>query len=190
MKKFLFTLAALLMVGTAYGENYLYIEDFEVTPEFLAQTSGKQREVTVDVKAHYDQYVSAFMVWINSPEGITNRDALAGAAMTQSGYTRTGNPIDRQVALSVSENVNIFIAAWTEADFYYPEGLDPDEDDPVSVGSVKWAPGDYAQMFTLTVRFAQDFTGGDIMVITEPAASGTDPRGDVCPKDEHWVLAM
>ena len=189
MKKFLFTLAALLMVGTAYADNYLYIEDFEVTPEFLAQTSGKAREMTLDVKAHFDQYTSAFMVWINSPEGITNRDALAGAAMTQSGYTRTGNPIDRSVALAVSEGVDIFIAAWTEADFYYPEGLDPDEDDPVGVGSVKWAPGDYDQMFTLTVRFAQDFTGGDIMVITEPSCSGTDPRGECCPKGEHFEIA-
>ena len=189
MKKFLFTLAALLMVGTAYADNYLYIEDFEVTPEFLAQTSGKAREMTLDVKAHFDQYTSAFQAWIISPEGITNRDALAGEAMTQSGYTRTGNPIDRSVALSVSEGVDIFISAWTESDWYYPEGLDPDEDDPVAVGSVKWAPGDYNQMFTLTVRFAQTFTGGDIMVITEPSCAGTDPRGECCPKGEHWEVA-
>ena len=185
MKKFLFTLAALFMVSTASAEDYLYIEDFEVTPEFLAQTSGKAREMTLDVKAHFDLFVSAFQVWINTPEGITNRDALAGAAMTQSGYTRTGNTIERSVALSVSEGVDIFIAAWQENDWYYPEGLDPDEDDPVAVGSVKWAPGDYAQMFTLTVRFAQDFTGGEIMVISEPACAGTDPRGECCPKDEH-----
>ena len=185
MKKFLFTLAALFMVSTASAEDYLYIEDFEVTPEFLAQTSGKAREMTLDVKAHFDLFVSAFQVWINTPEGITNRDALAGAAMTQSGYTRTGNTIERSVALSVSEGVDIFIAAWQENDWYYPEGLDPDEDDPVAVGSVKWAPGDYAQMFTLTVRFAQDFAGGEIMVISEPACAGTDPRGECCPKDEH-----
>ena len=191
MKKFLFTLAALMMVGTSFAEtgNYWYIEDFEVTPEFLAQTSGKLREVTVDVKAHFDQYVSAFQIWINSPEGITNRDALAGEAMTQDGYTRTGTPITRSVALSVNEDVNIFIAAWTENDWYYPEGLDPDEDDPVAVGSVKWAPGDYNQMFTLTVRFAQTFEGGDIMVISEPACAGSDPRGECCPKDEHHEIA-
>ena len=187
MKKFLFTLAALFMVGTASADNYLYIEDFEVTPEFLAQTSGKAREMTLDVKAHFDLYTSAFMVWINSPEGITNRDALAGEAMTQSGYTRTGNPIERSVALSVSEGVDIFIAAWQENDWYYPEGVDPDEDDPVAVGSVKWAPGEY-NMFTLTVRFAQDFTGGDIMVITEPSCAGTDPRGECCPKGEHFEV--
>jgi hypothetical protein len=30
MKKFLFTLAALLMAGSAFADNYLYIADFEV----------------------------------------------------------------------------------------------------------------------------------------------------------------
>ena len=37
MKKFLFTLVALLMAGTAFAaDNYLYIEDMELTQEQAA----------------------------------------------------------------------------------------------------------------------------------------------------------
>ena len=185
MKKFLFTLAALLMVGTAYADDYLYIEDFSVTPEFLAQTAGKQRRVDVAVKAHFETYVSAWMVWVNPPEGIEMKNAAEGADMTIHTLDAVGNDKDIPVSLNASLENKKFIAANSVAGYYYPEGADPDEDDPVKVGAAKWDPVDYNEMFVITFQFAQDFTGGDIVVITEPSCSGTDPRGETCPDGQH-----
>ena len=188
MKKFLFTLAALLMVGSAYADDYLYIEDFSVTAEFLAQTAGKQRRVDVPVKAHFDTFVSAWMVWVDPPEGIEMKNAVEGADMTLNTLDAIGNDKAIPVALNVSLENHKFIAANAVAGYYYPEGADPDEDDPTPVGAAKWEPGVYESMFVITFQFAQDFTGGDIVVITEPSCSGTDPRGEVCPKNQHHEI--
>ena len=66
MKKFLFTLAALMMAGSLCAENYFFIEDFEVPQDKLGGT------VKVDVKAHFDNYVSAWQFDLHlSPEGVT-----------------------------------------------------------------------------------------------------------------------
>jgi len=186
MKKFLLTIAALFMVGTAFADNYLYIEDFEVTPEFLAQDKAKDRQMDVVVKAHFDHYVQAWQVWVTPSEGMENRNAVAGADMTLPGYDRIGNEVTRSTTLKMDDNVTNFIAAWDELDYYYPEGSDPDEDDPVSVGAVQWAPGDYDEMFIVTLRFAKEFTGGEILVATEPAGHA-DPRAEeTIPKNEHF----
>ena len=84
MKKFLFTLAALMMAGSLCAENYFFIEDFEVPQDKLGGT------VKVDVKAHFDNYVSAWQFdlgYVNEdgdvvmnqlPEGITKVTSAAG----------------------------------------------------------------------------------------------------------------
>ena len=60
--------------------------------------------------------------------------------------------------------------------------MDPDNDDPVTYGANKWL-GDYEQMFTITFQFAQDFQGATMVVRTAPA-SGADPRGPVCERNQ------
>ena len=77
MKKFLFTLAALLMAGSLYADNYLYIEDFEVAQADMGDY------IEVPVMAHFDQYVSAWQVNITLPDGLTfDGNAEAGEDMT------------------------------------------------------------------------------------------------------------
>ncbi|MBR4829934.1 MAG: hypothetical protein IKZ92_09060 [Muribaculaceae bacterium] len=182
MKKFLFTLAALLMAGSLCAEEYLYIDDFEVSQELLAQTAGKNRRMDVPVKAHFDYYVSAWTVELTLPEGVQLKNAVEGADMTLHTLDAVGNDKDIPVTLNTSlENLR-FIAANAGAGYYWPEGADPDEDDPVTCGAAKWI-GDYAEMFIVTLQFAQDFTGGDLVVRTQPS-SGADPRGEVCPKNQ------
>jgi hypothetical protein len=63
MKKFLFTLAALMMMGTAYADDYLYVKDFEVAEADLGTD-----ELAIPIAAHFDYAVSAWEVWINLPE--------------------------------------------------------------------------------------------------------------------------
>ena len=188
MKKFLFTLVAFLMAGSMFADNYFYVEDFEVTPEFLAQESGKARQLDVAVYAHFDDMVSGWQTNLTLPEGVTVRNAEAAEGMTIHGLNALGNPKDYNVALSSNLETQRFIGASTEAGYYYPEGADPDEDDPTPIGANKWLPGDY-KMFIMTLRFAQDFAGGQITFETT-AASGQDPRIDSgeysAPTGETW----
>jgi hypothetical protein len=188
MKKFLFTLVAFLMAGSMFADNYFYVEDFEVTPEFLAQESGKARQLDVAVYAHFDDMVSGWQTNMTLPEGVTVRNAEAAEGMTIHGLNALGNPKDYNVALSSNLETQRFIGASTEAGYYYPEGADPDEDDPTPIGANKWLPGDY-KMFIMTLRFAQDFAGGQITFETT-AASGQDPRIDSgeysAPTGETW----
>ena len=179
MKKFLFTLAALMMMGTAYADDYLYIEDFEVTPEFLA---GDDLFMDITVKAHFDTYTSAWQVWVNCPEGIVPIMGEALPDMTIKGFNRMGRPVDHIVALMQNADFpEKYIAASTEADYQDIDGTN------TSVGAAKWAPGEY-DMFTLWVEFSPEFTGGQIVVVTEPSVSGDDPRGECCPKGQHHEI--
>ena len=185
MKKFLFTLAALLMAGSMVAENYLYMEDFEVSQELLAQTAGKNRRMDIPLKAHFDNRVSAFTVTLTLPEGVDLKNAVAGPDLNINTLDAVGNPkvVVNDVNFSAADSK--IIVACVTAGYYYPEGADPDEDDPVTCLAAKWEPGDYDCMVTVTLQFAQEFTGGDLIVKTEPA-SGQDPRGNTCPKNEVW----
>ena len=179
MKKFLFTLLALFMASTAFATNeYFYMDDIQVTKSFLAQTGSKARDADIPVKAHFEARVSAWQVDLTLPEGVTLRNAKAGSDMTLHTLDAVGN--DRPIAVEVSSQtaVNRIIVANQIAGYYYPEGADLDEDDPVTCGAAKWEAGEYEMMMIITLRFSQDFTGGEITVQTAPA-SGQDPRGGI-----------
>ena len=182
MKKFLFTLAALLMVGSLSAEEYMYIDDFEVSQELLAQTAARNRRIDVPVKAHFDYYVSAWQVDLTLPEGISSYSSAAGPDMTIPYMNKDVEDVVTIVTLNANDDVARYIAASTAAGYWFAPGMDPDNDDPVSYGAVKWL-GDYECMFTVKLQFEQTFTGGDIIVVTQPA-SGADTRGEVCPRGE------
>ena len=98
MKKFLFTLAALLMAGSLYADNYLYIEDFEVAQADMGDY------IEVPVMAHFDQYVSAWQVNITLPDGLTfDGNAEAGEDMTISYINDKGK--NKTYTLSLSQTV-------------------------------------------------------------------------------------
>ena len=172
MKKFLFTLAALLMVGSLSAEEYMYIDDFEVSQAEL----GSQIEVSV--KAHFDYYVSAWQVNLQLPEGITIAEAWEGDDMTISYKTSTGRTSSYPITLSASLENAAFIAASQKEGYYQVDGA------WVSYGAIKWEAGDYENMFGLLFDVAADFNGGEIVVVTQPA-SGADPRGEVCPRGQY-----
>ena len=164
MKKFLFTLAALMMAGSAFANDYLFIEDFQVP-----QGGG---EVEVTVKAHFDAYVSAWQVNLQLPEGVTIAEAWEGDDMTIAYKTSTGRNANYPVTLSSSLENAAFIAASQKDGYYQVDGA------WVSYGAIKWEAGDYENMFGMILVFPADFTGGQIKVRTAPA-SGQDPRGPI-----------
>ena len=182
MKKFLFTLVALFMAGSLLAEdNYMYIEDFQVTQEFLAQTSAKKRRVTVSVKADFPEYVSAWQLFWDLPEGISVYALVPGTTYDLTYMNAMEQDITFTPGLSVDMNNNTAIAAvLLEQGYYYEEGMDPDEDDPVSYGNPKWL-GQYEDYLQMTLQFEMDFAGGDLTLTTEPSSTN-DPRGPICPK--------
>ena len=178
MKKFLFTLLALFMASTAFATNeYFYMDDIQVTKSFLAQTGSKARDADIPVKAHFEARVSAWQVDLTLPEGVTLRNAKAGSDMTLHTLDAVGNDKAIPVEVNAQTAVNRIIVANAIKGYYYPEGADPD-DDPVTCGAAKWEAGEYEMMMIITLRFSQDFTGGEITVQTAPS-SGQDPRGGI-----------
>ena len=189
MKKFLFTLAALMMAGSAFADNYFFIEDFEVPQDKLGST------MKVDVKAHFDNYVSAWQfdlgymeengdVVMNAlPEGITKVTSAAGADMKNMPYTGDDGEDYDDYSPNLKKGMDgtrIIVAA--DQGNYSPDGE--------LYGCVKWAPADYGQMWTFTFTIAADFKGATLVLQTAPSC-GTDTRPEVqenaCPKNETFV---
>ena len=177
MKKFLFTLAALLMAGSAFADNYLYIADFEVAEAELGT------EIAVPVKAHFDNRVSAFELWITPPEGMEIVDFEAGADMKgMKYYNQRGREGSIDASITTLDNMHfVAITSATTVGYYQDE-----EGNWVPYLAIKWEPGDYEEMLILYVEVAEDFAGGEVSVRTMPA-SGEDPRGNTCPKGEDWT---
>ena len=162
MKKFLLTLVALFMAGSAMADSYLYMEDMMVS----------YGQVTVPVKASFDGRVSGFLVDVTYPEGLTPVSAEAGPGMTLNYIDKNG--IDRIADASFYPNsaFNRFIGV--TMDFGY---WDPDETGIYEkYGVIKWDAGEYEEMFYLTFDVADDFQGGQILLETQ-VSGGEDARG-------------
>jgi hypothetical protein len=172
MKKFLFTLAALMMAGSAFAADYFYLEDFEVPASALG-ASGTAGRINVNVKAHFDNYVSAWQVWFTVPEGLTIQGHRAGTDLTLAGHDDFGDPKTFTPNLKVSPDKLSVIVACDEADY---------SEDGDYYGCMKWTPGDYDQMWIVVFNAAADFAGGEVTVLTEPAC-GQDVRPEVTPTD-------
>ena len=170
MKKFLFTLAALMMAGSAFAGNYFYIEPFEVPASALGAT-GTAARINVDVKAHFDNYVSAWDVAMTLPEGLTVQGVRAGSDLTLSYLDEFGDPATVTPTLNkmLTTNPVKVIVAQQEAGY---------DEDGITYGAVKWAPGDYNQMWIFVFNATADFAGGEVTINTV-AACGNDTRPEV-----------
>ena len=152
--------------------NALYIEDFEIPRNKLG------RNITVPVKAHFDNRVSAFDVMITMPEGMETVDFEIGSDMKgMEYYNQRGRVGTIDAAVTTLDNQHfIGITSATTTGYYQDE-----EGNWVPYLAIKWEPGDYEEFMILYVEVAEDFQGGDITVVTKPA-SGEDPRGNTCPR--------
>ena len=189
MKKFLFTLAALLMAGSLCAqENYLYVPDFELTQE--EATNGVQNKA-IFVVAHFDSYVTTIDWTINFPEGVE----FVSANMPNS-----AKPYIYQYVDVEDEETGEIVPTLTRQRMNpqlfgdYPHyitttslGATSDqcysEDGSVCYGAPKWG-GDGVEFnfYRFVINIAPGFEGGDITVHTEPACTD-DPRGNTCPKN-------
>ena len=167
MKKVLFTLAALMMAGSAMADDYMYIPDFEVSQDQLGTT------IEVLVAAHYDAAVSAWDLVFQMPEGMEISYAEQGADMTID-YIKQNGRAGQLLAPFYFQEAGHYITAVADPGFWQVDGA------WVSYGAIKWLPGDYEEMVYMEVAVAADFKGGEITVITTPSC-GQDTRPDVTP---------
>ena len=165
MKKFLFTLAALFMAGSALADSYLYIDDMTITQ---AEVEAGQR-IEVKVKAHFDARVSGFDVQIAIPEAWTlfnNGQCRKGADMTISYLDSFGDPAT--VSAGLSGNAYHAIGIFT----------DPGYEDYAmeSYGVAKWEAGDYENFYSFYIMPDEALATGELTVSTI-VTSGNDTRG-------------
>ncbi len=170
MKKFLFTLAALMMAGSLCAEEYLYIPDFEVKQDELGT------EIEVAVSAHFDAAVSAWDVYFTYPEGLTCTGVEKGDDWTIATYNNRGRAIQFDAPLyGATEPYDHMITAIADAGY---------NEDKTTYGCVKWLAGDYEYYLTLYFEVAEDFQGGQIAIKTMPAC-GADNREGVVPCEKN-----
>ena len=170
MKKFLFTLAALFMAGTAMADSYLYIDDFEIAQDQIGT------ELTIPVQAHFDARVSAMEIQIQYPEGLVATFCEAGADCAVSIKNARGRDAVASATLwGAAEPYDHMILTLGDSGYWQ----DPNGEDPtawVTYGVAKWEAGDYEEMLLLYVEADETFKGGSIVITTNPS-SGKDTRG-------------
>ncbi len=190
MKKFLFTLVALLTAGSMFAqENYLYVPELELTQEQAA--AGVDGQVLF-VVAHFDQYVTTVDWTINLPEGVTfvsgNMPNAAKPYIYQ--YVDVEDDDTGEIVSTLTRqrmNPQLF-GEYPHYIFTTSLGALTDlcysEDGSVCYGAPKWG-GDGVEFnfYRMVVNIAAGFTGGNILVHTEPVCTD-DPRGNICTGGE------
>ena len=172
MKKFLFTLAALLMAGSAFAAEYCYFDPFEVQTADLGNEDG----IALPLKAHFDAYCNALQVTFTMPEGLTIVDFEKGADAVVSYKNAQGRNKTTETIFVGNPATGGLGIALPDKGYYQVDGV------WTEYGAVKWAPGDYEEMAIVYVVADANFKGGEIVVKTEPS-SGADARPDVVISD-------
>ena len=182
MKKFLFTLAALLMAGSLCAEEYFYMDNIELTQEEAAAGVKK----VVPVKAHFDYLVNAWQVDMQLPEGVTIDVGTPGPDLTLTYFTMFTDEetLDEYIAETTytpelnkaQQNTRYIVSTFATPEY---------GEDGTYYGALKYKPGDYENMWRVRLVFPAGFQGGDIVIESQPAC-GADNRPDMepCPKGQ------
>ena len=175
MKKFLFTLAAMFMVTSAFAANVMYIspEDFTVTKADIENGT----EIEIPVRAEFSARVSGWDFQITElPAGMTFTFAEAGADMAVSVKNGRGKDVVVNATLYGAAEPYLHMLA-TLGEFGYWQ--DPNGENPtawVTYGVAKWEAGEYEEMLLMYAVFDENYHGGPIKTKTA-VSSGKDDRG-------------
>ena len=161
MKKFLFTLAALLMASSAFATCVFYIEDFDIPKDMV------NKNVQIDIQADFEEYVSAWQLTIHLPEGLQLVGVKKGADMTLTYTDEFGD--EATSAPDITRQGNKLIVAVMVGNYDADGNL---------YGVAKWGPGHYDQMMILVVKAGEDYAGGEVTLETE-FACGRDTRPEI-----------
>ncbi len=169
MKKFLFTLAALFMVGTAFAAN-VYVPD----TEFTADQIGKQQLLPLYVELN-NEYINGWEFAITYPEGVTAGNPKKNTAVLNQMIPNADG--DEEIVTPLGDClVNSIVQAYGSAGYW-----DPDDDGVFeSYGAVKIGPDGTFKLYDLRVTPNEGFTGGNI-VIDWMVSGGFDARNNQQP---------
>ena len=183
MKKFLFTLAALLMAGSVYATvdvnkpNYLYVPEIEITEDMM----NEYGEVEIPVAAHMEYAASAFQARILSvPEGLTLVDVFKGDSFTITYKNNRGRDAQSTSEIFIASVEDFgFFGAQAETGYYQPEGSTT----WTPYGCVKWLAGEYENFVVLVFEVDKDaFQAGKIVMESTFSTTDEDER----PEVECW----
>ena len=162
MKKFLFTLAALLMAGSMYADCYFQPQDFEIPQDKIG------KNVQVPVQAVFNEYVSAWECTVTIPDGLTFVGVKKGETFPITGtYDEFGD--EQTISPDISRQETKFIVACMAGAY---------SEDGDYWGVAKWAPNTYDEFLYLVVKADETFAGGEITMSTT-FSCGADTREEV-----------
>jgi len=132
MKKFINLIFALLIAGSVYASDYLYIEDFEI--------DRSTWQATVPLKAHFEDYVSAIQVELTLPVGMVVHTIDNKHELTIDHENQDGLSVDYYPTVAVNKNGTVIIVLSMESDYFEGQRM----------GVAKYSPGDY-EFFDLII---------------------------------------
>ena len=168
MKKFLFTLTALLFAGTVMADTYFYIPDTEIKQDQLGTN------MWLDVMLHADEAFSAYNAAFTY-EGdfeVTAGVKKNAAAFKLSYFDEFGDEATVDVSGNLMGNSTEFMGFCATGGYWDPDG-DGEMD---YYGAVKWMPMEEDMLFVqIRIKPAATFTGGKITV-TSNMSCGQEER--------------
>lgn len=132
MKKIINLIFALLIAGSVYASDYLYIEDFEI--------DRSTWQATVPLKAHFDDYVSAIQVELTLPVGMVVHTIANEHELTIEHEDDDGVTVDYYPTVAENQHGTVIIVLSMESDYYEGQWM----------GVAKYSPGDY-EFFDLII---------------------------------------
>ena len=153
MKKFLFTLAALMMAGSAFAADVVV-----ANVDFTEDQIGKQQLLPLSIVLD-NEYVNGWEMTITYPEGVTAGNPKKNTAVLNQMVPNADGDEEMVTPLGDATATRI-VQAYGTAGYW-----DPDEDGTFeSYGAVKIGPTGTFKLYDLRVTPNEGFTGGDIVI--------------------------
>ena len=153
MKKFLFTLAALMMAGSAFAADVVV-----ANVDFTEDQIGKQQLLPLSFVLD-NEYVNGWEMTITYPEGVTAGNPKKNTAVLNQ-MVPNADGDDEMVTPLGDATATRIVQAYGTAGYW-----DPDEDGTYeSYGAVKIGPTGTFKLYDLRVTPNEGFTGGEIVI--------------------------
>ena len=161
MKKFLFTLAALLMAGSAFASCLFTMDPFEIPADKIG------KNVQIPIRAEFGEYVSAWQCDVDVPEGLAFVGVKKGETYPIIAIDEFGDEFE--CSPDINRNGTRFIVAVMAGNY---------SEDGELYGVCKWAPGTYENFLYFVVKADETYAGGQMQIHTQ-FSCGMDTRPEI-----------
>ena len=149
-------LALLLAASASQADNYFTIGENDT----LSIAAGCDT-VTVPVRSHFDGRVQAWNLTLTWPEGLEGIKVSEGPGMMSIPYRDSqGEEHNCNAVITASPGLSTISSIITQT-AYWPS---PYGGSSLIEGKAMWEPGDYGEMFYLTFKVVNGFTGGEFNI--------------------------